>query len=155
MPEQSPTAPHPSAPAAARATAPAYEDGVVALAGTLFGLARAGDDALLARYLAAGAPPNLTNTGGDTLLMLAAYHGHADTVALLLRHRADPDRVNDRGQSPLGAAVFKDEPEIVGLLLDAGADPGLGSPSARGLAEFFGRDAFLRRFAGPAGGGTG
>ncbi|GAA3725327.1 ankyrin repeat domain-containing protein [Streptomyces tremellae] len=148
MPEQPPPAPHPSAPPAARGTAPAYEDGVVELAGTFFGLARTGGDALLARYLAAGAPPNLTNTSGDTLLMLAAYHGHADTVALLLRHRADPDRVNDRGQSPLGAAVFKDEPEIVGLLLGAGADPDLGAPSARGLAEFFGRDAYVLRFAG-------
>src|SRR5699024_9900387 len=45
-------------------------------------------------------PQNLTNDSGDTLLMLAAYHGHADTVRALLTRGADPNRLNDRGQSP-------------------------------------------------------
>ena len=45
--------------------------------------------------------------------MLAAYHGHADLVKLLLRHGADPNRLNDRGQSPLAGAVFKMEDAVV------------------------------------------
>ena len=45
--------------------------------------------------------------------MLAAYHGHADLVHLLIQHGADPNRLNDRGQSPLAGAVFKKEDEVI------------------------------------------
>jgi ankyrin repeat protein len=45
--------------------------------------------------------------------MLAAYHGHAPLVKLLIQHGADPNTLNDRGQSPLAGAVFKNEPEVV------------------------------------------
>lgn len=45
--------------------------------------------------------------------MLAAYHGHAPLVKLLLQHGADPNSLNDRGQSPLAGAVFKNENEVV------------------------------------------
>lgn len=46
-------------------------------------------------------------------LMLAAYHGHADLVKLLIQHGADPNRINDRGQSPLAGAVFKKEDRVI------------------------------------------
>lgn len=49
--------------------------------------------------------------------MLAAYHGHAPLVKLLLDHGADPNRVNDRGQSPLAGAVFKGEDAVVEVCL--------------------------------------
>ena len=62
--------------------------------------------------------------------MLAAYHGHATLVSLLLKHGADPNRLNDRGQSPLAGVVFKNEAECIKLLLDGGADPEIGTPSA-------------------------
>jgi uncharacterized protein len=62
--------------------------------------------------------------------MLAAYHGHATLVSLLLQHGADPDRLNDRGQSPLAGVVFKNEAECIRLLLQGGADPEIGTPSA-------------------------
>lgn len=45
--------------------------------------------------------------------MLAAYHGHADLVKLLIQHGADPNRVNDRGQSPLAGAIFKKEDAVI------------------------------------------
>jgi len=45
--------------------------------------------------------------------MLAAYHGHAPLVTLLIKHGADPNKVNDRGQTPLAGAVFKAEPEVI------------------------------------------
>ena len=63
----------------------------------------------LAGYVAAGLSPNLTNHEGNTLLMLAAYNGHADIVTALAQHGADVDRLNDRGQSPLAGAIFKQE----------------------------------------------
>ena len=110
---------------------------VIELAGRVFDLARGGATEELAAYLDAGVPANLTNNKGDTLLVLAAYHGHPDTVALLLAHAADHSRINDRGQSPLAAAVFKQSAESVAHLLAAGADPDAGQPSARATAAFF------------------
>ena len=55
----------------------------------LFALVRAGDAATLARLLGMGLVPNLRDGKGDSLLMLAAYHGHADAVRVLLQHGAD------------------------------------------------------------------
>ncbi|PZG50760.1 hypothetical protein C1I98_09840 [Spongiactinospora gelatinilytica] len=113
----------------------------------MFDLARAGDTDTLAAYVDAGLPADLTNEKGDTLLMLAAYHGHASTVRALAERGADPDRANDRGQTPLAGAVFKKEPEVVRALLDAGADPGRGTPSAADTARMFGNEEFLRWFS--------
>jgi hypothetical protein len=113
------------------------DPGVVELAGRVFELARGGRTAELADYLDAGVPANLTNDKGDTLLILAAYHSHPDTVALLLERGADSARVNDRGQTALGAAVFRQSADAVRALLAAGADPDLGGQSARATATFF------------------
>ena len=44
---------------------------------------------MLGRLLASGLPANLRNHKGDTLLMLASYHGHLDAVRVLLEHGAD------------------------------------------------------------------
>jgi len=112
---------------------------LVELAHQMFDLARNGETEQLTAYVQAGVPVDLTDHDGNTLLMLAAYHGHAETVRTLTAHGAYPDRVNDRGQSPLAGAVFKDEPDVVRALLDAGADPDLGSPTARETAAMFGR----------------
>lgn len=49
--------------------------------------------------------------------MLAAYHGHADLVKLLIQHGADPNQANDRGQSPLAGAVFKQESAVIDVRL--------------------------------------
>ncbi|MEU1959967.1 ankyrin repeat domain-containing protein [Nocardia sp. NPDC019304] len=116
------------------------------LAAKVFDFARRGDTARLAAYVDAGVPVDLTNDAGDTLLMLAAYHGHADAVAALLQRSADPDRPNDKGQTPLAGAVFKGETEIVRQLAAAGADPDAGTPSARDAAVMFGRTELLELF---------
>jgi uncharacterized protein len=106
----------------------------------VFDLARGGRTEELAQLLDAGLPVNLTNSSGDTLLILAAYHAHAETVALLLARGADHARVNDRGQTALGAAVFRRSKESTTLLLDHGADPDAGGRTAREIAAFFGLD---------------
>ncbi len=103
----------------------------------LFDHARAGDTARLTEAVDAGVPVNLTNASGDTLLILAAYHDHPDTVRALLDRGADPARVNDRGQTALGAAVFRRSERNVTALLAAGADPALGARSALDVARFF------------------
>ena len=115
------------------------------LASRIFDMARNGDAARLAAYLDAGVPVNLTNTNGDTLVMLAAYHGHEPAVAVLIERGADVDRHNNRGQTPLAGAVFKDEMPIMELLLHADADPLAGSPSALETTRFFGKDEVTRR----------
>ncbi|MEU7633080.1 ankyrin repeat domain-containing protein [Nocardia sp. NPDC049220] len=116
------------------------------LAGKVFDFARRGDAAGLAAFVDAGVPVNLTNDAGDTLLMLAAYHGHDDAVAALLERSADPNRANDKGQTPLAGAVFKGETGIVRLLTAAGADPDAGTPSARAAAVMFGKTDLLELF---------
>ena len=116
---------------------------VVDLAHVLFDLARAGEGERLAAYVDAGAPVDLTDPAGNTLLMLAAYHGHPRTVARLARRGAAVDRLNDRGQSPLAGAVFKGEPEVVDVLLQHGASPDAGQPTAGETAAMFGREDLL------------
>ena len=115
----------------------------VDLAHVLFDLARAGEGERLVAYVDAGAPVDLTDPSGNTLLMLAAYHGHAATVAQLADRGADVDRLNDRGQSPLAGAVFKGEEAVVAALLERGADPEAGTPTARETAQMFGRPDLL------------
>ncbi|MPV36129.1 ankyrin repeat domain-containing protein [Georgenia subflava] len=112
-------------------------DDTLALAERLFDLAREGATAELTAYLDAGAPVDLTNAKGDTLLILAAYRQQAETVRALLERGADVERLNDRNQNALTCAVFKQDPGITAMLLEAGADPDAGSPSARATAEFF------------------
>lgn len=103
---------------------------------SLFDLARTGDTGRLAAAIEAGIPVNLTNEA-DSLLVLAAYHDHPDTVRALLDAGADTARVNDRGQTALGAAVFRRSERSVTRLLAAGADPALGPRSALDIARFF------------------
>jgi hypothetical protein len=64
----------------------------VELAHQMFDLARAGDAERLGAYVEAGVPVDLTDASGNTLLMLAAYHGHAATVAVLADRGADVTR---------------------------------------------------------------
>jgi uncharacterized protein len=123
---------------------------IAELAGRLFDMARSGNAATLAAYLDAGVPVDLTNSAGDTLVMLAAYHGHPATVQVLTRRGADVNRANDRGQTPLAGAVFKGEDEVVRLLLEAGADPHAGAPNAVDTARMFQQTAYLEMFGGPA-----
>lgn len=118
---------------------------LVELAHQVLDLARAGDTEQLAELVDRVVPADLTGPDGNTLLMLAAYHGHAATVEALIDRGADVDRVNDRGQSPLAGAIFKGEDEVVAVLLAGGADPDHGSPSARATAAMFERDDLLNR----------
>ncbi|MCP3769768.1 MULTISPECIES: ankyrin repeat domain-containing protein [Streptomyces] len=119
---------------------------VVELATKIFDMARSGRTEELVAYVDAGVPANLTNDRGDSLVMLAAYHGHADAVRALLERGADADRINDRGQTPLAGAAFKGDTEVVKALLRGGADPDAGAPSAVDTARMFARTELLELF---------
>jgi ankyrin repeat protein len=108
-----------------------------------FDWSREGDTAKLRLYVRHGVPADLTDADGNTLLMLAAYHGHPETVRMLLELGADANRLNDRGQSPVAGAVFKGEDEVVRVLVTSGADLDLGSPTARETAQMFGREDLI------------
>ncbi|WP_246090374.1 ankyrin repeat domain-containing protein [Nonomuraea deserti] len=93
----------------------------------LFDMARAGDTETLRAYVGARVPADLTNGKGDTLLMPAAYYGHAETVTMLVTRGAEPDRAIDRGQTPHADPVFRKESAVVRAFLDASADLCAGS----------------------------
>ncbi|MFJ3404385.1 ankyrin repeat domain-containing protein [Promicromonospora sp. NPDC090134] len=105
----------------------------------VFDLARQGADVLL-DLVDAGLPVELADDAGNSLLMLAAYHGHADLTAGLAERGADVNRRNANNQAPLAGAVFKNEADVIRVLVEHGADPDAGTPSARATAQMFGRE---------------
>jgi ankyrin repeat protein len=133
---------------------PELDDELLAFAARMFDLARSGDTAVLAAYVDAGLPVDLANAKGDSLLMLAAYYDHPETVQALLERGADTERINDRGQTALSAAVFRRSADGVEALLKAGADPTLGAPNAIDTARFFEYPDMTELLEGPAPGGA-
>lgn len=113
-------------------------------------LAREGRTAELLEFLDHGLPVDLADPEGNSLLMLAAYHGRAETVDALIARGADVDRRNDRDQSPVAGALFKGEEQVVRSLVAAGADLDAGTPSARAAAGMFGRSHLLESGQGHA-----
>lgn len=114
-------------------------------------LVRAGDAGRLRPLLERGVDPNLANDRGDTLLLLAAYHGQLEVAAQLLEHGAHPDTANTRGQTPLAGAAFKGDLDVVQALLDGGAQVDAQGPDGRTAlftAAMFDRLAVLRLLLG-------
>lgn len=103
-----------------------------------FDLAREGRTGPLGEMIDAGVPIDLRNPRGDSLLIVAAYAEHDETVAELLRRGADVDLVNANGQTAVACAVFRRNETILRLLLDAGADPDAGGSTAAAIADQFG-----------------
>lgn len=116
---------------------PTFSDEELEFLDSVFELARLGQTEQLMTYIASGVPVNLTNSRGDSLLILAAYHRHVDTVDALLDAGAHTDRVNEMGQTALSAATFRNDEPIVRRLLHAGADPALGPTNALAVAKQF------------------
>ena len=98
------------------------DEATLAFAEQVFEAARTGDTERLRQWFTQGLTPNLRNHKGDSLLMLASYHGHLEATALLLEQGADPSLVNQRGHTPLAGAAFKGNAEMIELLLSFGAD---------------------------------
>jgi ankyrin repeat protein len=89
----------------------------------IFDLTRRGEVGAVRLYLHEGYTPNAVNLRGDSLLILAAYKGHAEIVRLLLSEPGvEVDFRNGMGFTALSGAAFKGETEIMGQLVEAGAD---------------------------------
>lgn len=89
----------------------------------LFTFARVGDPVLL-QEIDDGYNVNSANENGDTLVMLAATHGHAALVRGLIARGADLTRRNAHGSSPLTAAVARGHADVAETLRHAGAGTG-------------------------------
>jgi predicted LPLAT superfamily acyltransferase len=87
-----------------------------------FERARRGETELLAGMLRQGLPVNLCDARGNSLLLIASYHGHLETARMLLKAGAEVDRRNAKGQTPLGGVAFKGHLKLAELLLWHGAD---------------------------------
>ncbi|MDO4238286.1 ankyrin repeat domain-containing protein [Pseudomonas sp.] len=107
------------------------EDEAAEFAEQVFDVARKGDAAMLAALLAKGLPANFRNHNGDTLLMLAAYHGHAEAVKVLLEFKADPLIANDKNQLPIAGAAFKGHLAVVKALIEGGTPVEAASSDGR------------------------
>lgn len=133
------------------------DDHLVEFGHRMLDLARSGDPELL-DHVDARLSVDLTGPDGDTLLMLAARHGHADVVAGLAARGADLDRRNDHGRTPLAEAVVGGSEEVVDVLVEAGADPDAGRPTARAVARAVDQDGMAARLdaseGGPGGDGA-
>ncbi|HUD95811.1 MAG TPA: ankyrin repeat domain-containing protein [Sphingobium sp.] len=91
----------------------------------LFEAARLGRDDVIPALLQAGADIEACDARGHSPLVLASYHGHESTTALLLRSGALPDGRDDptgSGSALMGVA-FKGHLSIARMLLEAGAHP--------------------------------
>ena len=113
----------------------------------VFQFARTGEHEELATLLRQDLPANLRNERGDSLLMLACYHGHVETARVLLDHGADPELLNDAGQTPLAGAAFKGDSAVVALLLERGAQVDAAGPNGKTalmIAAMFNRVGMMR-----------
>src|SRR3546814_589849 len=125
---------------------PELDDATLAFAEHVFDSARNGDSSRLGELLRQGMPADLRNHAGDSLLMLASYHGHLDASRVLLEHGADPQLRNIRGHTSLAGAAFKGDLNMIELLLAHGAD--VESPCEDGktaliMAAMFNRTALI------------
>lgn len=120
---------------------------VLAVLQAAFEAVRAGDTVKLRDLLDMGVPPGLRNEKGDSLVMLASYHGFLEVTKLLLERGADPEVFNDMGQTPLQGAAFKGNMDMVKLLLEHGASVEGRGPNGRTalmMAAMFDRPDILK-----------
>ena len=87
--------------------------------------AHAGDAAVVARLLRAGADADAATRRGVTPLALASARGHAAVVETLLGSGADPNRTSPQGETPLMVAARTGVVDSVTALLRYGAGAGV------------------------------
>lgn len=92
-------------------------------------MARSGRTADLLALI--GGAVDVVDHKGDSLLMLAAYNGHADTLTALLARGADATTRGTRGLSPLDGAAFKGDIAVVEALVASGVDVDDRGPDGR------------------------
>ncbi|WP_035340152.1 MULTISPECIES: ankyrin repeat domain-containing protein [Dickeya] len=102
----------------------------------LWDAARSGNNAMIEEFIHAGYNLNTPDEKGYTAVILAAYHGRDDTLALLLANGADPCQQDKRGNSALMGAVFKGELKIAQRLMAAKCNPNLRNHAGQTAAMY-------------------
>ncbi|MBU2978742.1 ankyrin repeat domain-containing protein [Alteromonas sp. C1M14] len=88
-----------------------------------FDAARAGNQTVLQAFYQAGLDANVADNKGYTALILAAYHGHSDTVTFLINQaHANPCQEDARGNTALMGAIFKGHVSVAKQLVFADCD---------------------------------
>jgi len=112
--------------------APPINDETYEMIQQLFKLVRSDDAARLQGLFDRGFDaPNIRDSKGNTLLMLASYNGQLEMSRVLLEHGGDSQIANDMGQIPLAGAAFKGDAEMVKLLIEHGADVNARMPDGK------------------------
>jgi len=94
-----------------------------ALKARYFDAAREGNSAMLQAFYQAGLDVNVADEKGYTALILAAYHGYADTVSFLIEQaKANPCKEDNRGNTALMGAIFKGHVSVAKQLVFADCD---------------------------------
>lgn len=81
-----------------------------------------GDSRELHRLLSGGGRTTIEDDDRRSLLSLAAYHGHADCVKILLEFGAEVDSVSVEHYTPLAFAACRGHFDCVKILIEAGAN---------------------------------
>jgi hypothetical protein len=137
----------PPAPAPVTSTGKTMDPETIDFLRQIFGLVREGDTERLAGLIERGMPVNFRNEKGDSLIMLATYHGRLETSKLLLEAGADANVANDQGQTPLAGVAYKGYDDIAALLLKHGASVEGNSPDGKTpfmMAAMFNRVGILK-----------
>jgi ankyrin repeat protein len=99
------------------------ESTIDSLKARYFDAARGGNHAVLQTFYEAGLDVNVADEKGYTALILAAYHGHSDTVTYLIEQaNANPCQEDARGNTALMGAIFKGHVRVAKQLMFADCD---------------------------------
>ncbi len=82
-----------------------------------------GNAAVLSRMIAAGADPNTSVPGGETILMTAARTGDPDAIEVLLKAGAEVNATDASGQTALMWAAAANNASSIAALIARGAEP--------------------------------
>lgn len=107
--------------------------------------AQLGDTKQLVGLLSRGLDPDTVDANGNTLLILAAREGKADTVDALLKYRPRIAYRNLAGDSALMLAVLRGHGKVVDVLIDGGAPVNHDGWTPLHYAAFEGRLEILER----------
>lgn len=99
-------------------------------------VARRGDTAVMSLLLDTGLDPNLLDTRGFSLLMIAAYGDQAEMVRLLAGRGADPNLPDPSGNTPLMGTAFKGSVDVARALLECEADPSITNKDGATALDF-------------------
>lgn len=102
----------------------------------LWEAARAGDNGAIAQFTTAGYDLNVQDERGYTAVILAAYHGHLETVESLLSAGANACLRDKRGNTALMGAVFKGEVKIARRLIATPCNPDMRNGAGQTAAMY-------------------